>query len=163
MASAALARRSILSMCAYRWVCGAPSVVGSRRLTSSGEYATPDWAEHEYLTAANTTLEAIYEGALDAGSQDAFGDDWDVESAGGIVKVDLGERGQFVANTQTPNRQIWLSSPVSGPWRFDWDIRKKGWYAKRDGSKLVDMLEDELSDLAEKGIRVRINIEDGVG
>ena len=24
-------------------------------------------------------------------------------------------------NKQTPNRQIWLSSPVSGPKRYDWD------------------------------------------
>jgi frataxin-like iron-binding protein CyaY len=30
-----------------------------------------------------------------------------------VLTVALGgERGTFVVNTQTPNRQIWLSSPV---------------------------------------------------
>lgn len=29
-------------------------------------------------------------------------------------------RGTYILNKQPPNKQIWLSSPVSGPKRFDW-------------------------------------------
>jgi len=30
----------------------------------------------------------------------------------GVLTVKLGRRGTYVINKQTPNRQIWLSSPV---------------------------------------------------
>ena len=33
----------------------------------------------------------------------------------------MGEHGTYVLNKQGPNRQIWVSSPVSGPLRFDFD------------------------------------------
>ena len=31
-------------------------------------------------------------------------------------------KGTWVINKQPPNRQVWLSSPISGPRRFDWVI-----------------------------------------
>jgi frataxin len=37
----------------------------------------------------------------------------------GVLTVKLGQHGTYVINKQTPNRQIWLSSPVSGPFRYD--------------------------------------------
>uniref|UniRef100_A0A4W5KXX6 Frataxin n=1 Tax=Hucho hucho TaxID=62062 RepID=A0A4W5KXX6_9TELE len=36
-----------------------------------------------------------------------------------LVKVG-GDHGTYVINKQTPNKQIWLSSPTSGPKRYDW-------------------------------------------
>ena len=36
-----------------------------------------------------------------------------------MLSVRLGARGTFVVNKQTPNRQLWLSSPISGPFRYD--------------------------------------------
>ena len=38
----------------------------------------------------------------------------------GVLTVRLGELGTYVINKQTPNRQIWMSSPISGPVRYDW-------------------------------------------
>ena len=38
----------------------------------------------------------------------------------GVPTVRLGELGTYVINKQTPNRQIWMSSPISGPVRYDW-------------------------------------------
>lgn len=38
----------------------------------------------------------------------------------GVLTVALGDLGTYVINKQTPNRQIWMSSPVSGPMRYDW-------------------------------------------
>ena len=53
-------------------------------------------------------------------------------------------------NKQPPNRQIWLSSPVSGPKRYDW-VAGEGvgdgegkWVYLRDGSTLDGLLEGEV-------------------
>jgi len=78
-------------------------------------------------------------------------------------------KGTYVLNKQPPNKQIWLSSPVSGPKRFDWVLRPSGgmdskqdtegsqgdvgddghvgggkWTYIRDGSNLSEILRDEL-------------------
>ena len=41
----------------------------------------------------------------------------DVSLANGVLTVDIPETGIYVINKQTPNNQIWLSSPISGPAR----------------------------------------------
>lgn len=58
-------------------------------------------------------------------------------------------------NKQPPNRQIWLSSPISGPKRFDWVVAQEGlnakegsgqgdWVYLRDGSSLSEIVKKEL-------------------
>jgi frataxin len=60
-----------------------------------------------------------------------------------------------VINKQPPNKQIWLSSPVTGPKRYDWVISgesmhdKEGggqgdWIYLRDGSRLSQLLKKEI-------------------
>lgn len=67
----------------------------------------------------------------------------------------MGERGSYVLNKQPPNKQIWLSSPISGPKRFDWVVLDEGmnekegagygkWIYLRDGSKLTELLRKEI-------------------
>lgn len=67
--------------------------------------------------------------------------------------------GTFVLNKQPPNKQVWLSSPISGPKRYDWIVEGDGahekqdsrpyasgqWIYLRDGSNLTDLLNEELS------------------
>lgn len=53
-------------------------------------------------------------------------------------------------NRQTPNRQIWLSSPLSGPKRFDYvpsdDNERVGkWVYKHSGEVLHELLQKELN------------------
>ena len=43
----------------------------------------------------------------------------DTSLADGVLTVHLSDLGTYVINKQSPNQQIWLSSPVSGPYRFD--------------------------------------------
>ncbi|KAL8683535.1 MAG: hypothetical protein Q9224_006675 [Gallowayella concinna] len=38
----------------------------------------------------------------------------------GVLKLDFPPAGTYVLNKQPPNRQIWLSSPISGPKRYDY-------------------------------------------
>lgn len=62
------------------------------------------------------------------------------------------KHGTFVINRQTPNRQIWLSSPQSGPKRFDYvpseaDPRVGKWVYKHTGEVLHELLQQELSPI----------------
>lgn len=60
--------------------------------------------------------------------------------------------GTFVINRQTPNRQIWLSSPQSGPKRFDYvpstDNEAVGkWMYKHSGDVLHELLQKEITPI----------------
>lgn len=57
----------------------------------------------------------------------------------------LDQHGTYVINRQTPNRQIWLSSPTSGPKRYD--FVNGSWIYKHDGVSLHDLLQTELSKI----------------
>lgn len=49
---------------------------------------------------------------------DALGDEVDAELQGGILTLSLEGGGQYVINKHAPNREIWMSSPMSGAWHF---------------------------------------------
>lgn len=63
--------------------------------------------------------------------------------------------GTYVINKQPPNKQIWLSSPISGPKRYDYAVVGEGqhekegsgsgdWVYARDGSTLSDLILNEM-------------------
>lgn len=67
------------------------------------------------------------------------------------MNVAIASIGTYVINKQPPNKQIWLSSPISGPKRFDYVIvsdsqhQKEGtatggWVYLRDGTTLNEIL-----------------------
>lgn len=73
----------------------------------------------------------------------------------GVLEIAIRDKGTYVLNKQPPNKQIWLSSPESGPKRFDWVVvgesmnQKEGggvgdWIYLRDGTSLTDLLRKEL-------------------
>ena len=73
----------------------------------------------------------------------------DVEYSAGVLNLLFPPVGTYVLNKQPPNKQIWLSSPVSGPKRYDWveaTSSKKGgkWVYLRDGSTLDRLLVEEI-------------------
>ena len=63
----------------------------------------------------------------------------------GVLTAQLGSLGTYVINKQTPNRQIWMSSPVSGPVRYD--LTGGQWVYNRDGHELHARLREELTEL----------------
>lgn len=67
----------------------------------------------------------------------------------GVLTVFLGPSyGTYVINRQTPNKQIWLSSPTSGPKRYDLILKNGGyWIYKHDGVTLHKLLQDEISKI----------------
>ena len=73
----------------------------------------------------------------------------------GVLNLKFPPNGQYVLNKQPPNKQIWLSSPITGPKRFDFVIASEGqdakegtgagdWVYLRDGSALSDILLKEV-------------------
>jgi frataxin len=88
----------------------------------------------------------------------------------GVLSIEVPKlNGTYVLNKQPPNRQIWLSSPVSGPKRFDWVVSGEGmndkegsgigdWVYLRDGSSLGELLRKELGvDVREIGLATETN------
>jgi len=72
-------------------------------------------------------------------------DDADVELRGGILTIELDDGRQYVVNKHVPNRQIWLSSPVSGAAHFVHDPATGAWRSTRDTAVLYERLAAELS------------------
>ncbi|KAI6659365.1 Frataxin [Oopsacas minuta] len=71
---------------------------------------------------------------------------YDVNFADGVLTIIVNDDiGTYVINKQTPNRQIWLSSPISGPKRFD--LVNTRWIYLHDNSCLHDLLQREFSDI----------------
>lgn len=61
----------------------------------------------------------------------------------GVLTIKFGANyGTYVINRQTPNKQIWLSSPDSGPKRYD--FINKQWIYKHDGKSLYQLLDEEI-------------------
>ena len=76
---------------------------------------------------------------------------FDVNLADAVLTVVISDDvGTYVINKQTPNKQIWLSSPISGPKRYD--LVKDRWIYLHDNSCLHDLLERELSGIFKFGL-----------
>lgn len=116
-------------------------------LDSTGLQTTA-WPEHEFVNVADACLEHISERVAAVGfSSDHAIMDFDAEFSQGVLTIALGAHGTYVLNTQTPNRQIWLSSPTSGPRRYAWHPGSCEWLSTRDGSSLRELLTSELSNV----------------
>ena len=122
----------------------APSPRGPSPSSSAPSDAELDLAFHraadELLGNLQDHVEAWGEDASDL-------TDFDFSHESGVVTISLGDKGTYVINKQGPNRQIWMSSPVSGPLRYDYDGARKVWIYRRDGHALHERLRDELVSL----------------
>ncbi|KAE8632933.1 hypothetical protein XENTR_v10001718 [Xenopus tropicalis] len=100
--------------------------------------------ETTYEKLAEETLDSLAEFFEDLADQPFTPEDYDVSFGNGVLTVKLGgDMGTYVINKQTPNKQIWLSSPTSGPKRYDWTGRT--WVYSHDGVALHELLAKELS------------------
>lgn len=106
--------------------------------------------ESTFHAVAGGTLERL-QGAI----EDALGDRLDVELQGGILTIEFDSGGQYVINKHGPNRQIWMSSPVSGATHYDYDEAAEQWVGTRDAGSLLDRLASELK--AKTGVTVELD------
>ncbi|KAL4486773.1 hypothetical protein ABPG72_006605 [Tetrahymena utriculariae] len=70
----------------------------------------------------------------------------DVQISDGVIKVTTQGEKIFVINRQVPNRQIWYSSPVSGPQRFYWDLQEAKWKNQKN-EELSKLLFKEIDQI----------------
>jgi len=77
-----------------------------------------------------------------------LGDELDVEIHHEILTIDLPGGGQYVLNKNAHLGQLWLSSPKSGAWHFEWDQAAGDWRSTRGGEvHLGSLLAGELTAL----------------
>ena len=110
------------------------SRVAAAGATRSASSAAGD----DYVALADEALDTILEKADELSDER---DDVEVELSSGVLTLKTPE-GTWVLNKQVPNRQLWLSSPLSGPCRYEYV--EGTWTHTRDGSSLDELLEREL-------------------
>ena len=125
--------------------------------------------EAAYTKCANETLEEIQdslddilEDYLDSPHCKLNPDQVELNYASGVFTIAFPPIGTWVLNLQTPNQQIWWSSPHSGPRRYEWDEKEHQWvwtkyvdYVEGGGERsewketigLKDALREELLEL----------------
>ncbi|EAW10499.1 frataxin family protein [Aspergillus clavatus NRRL 1] len=127
-------------------VAGAAAHVTEPSPLTDGEYH--EYAEH-YLNVLQNEVEKVQEEGFDL----------EAEYSAGVLNIIVPGVGTYVLNKQPPNKQIWLSSPISGPKRFDWVVEgdqmhekqdtrpfvNGQWIYLRDGTNLTDLLNAELT------------------
>ena len=108
-----------------------------------------------YHREADHTLDVMFE-EFERMIEEADMLDADVELSQGVLTLKLGALGTYVINKQAPNRQLWVSSPVSGPMRYD--FARGFWVNMRGGDEgrfLHEVLQDEL--IANVGFEVDLS------
>jgi len=51
----------------------------------------------------------------------------DINFADGVLNIEMTDKRAYVINKQAPNMQIWLSSPITGPQRFEYHLDTEKW------------------------------------
>ncbi|KIJ08589.1 hypothetical protein PAXINDRAFT_88665 [Paxillus involutus ATCC 200175] len=108
---------------------------------------------HALSDATMTTLLERLEELLDRIGSDKF----EVDYHSGVLTLNLGSNGTYVINKQPPNKQIWLSSPISGPKRYDYVPATDDWRYSRDGEGFGLLMERELTCML--GHEVKLGLE----
>jgi len=130
--------------------------------------------ESEFHTVADETLEDIQDAveiALeeyyakknddttsnhDENDDDDDDDEFEIVYASAVLTMSFPPHGTWVLNKQTPNRQIWWSSPISGPRRYEYDENTCEWMYTRDnstnggdgdGMTLTNAIKEELKQI----------------
>lgn len=109
--------------------------------------------ETTYERLAEETLDSLAEFFEDLADKPYTLEDYDVSFGSGVLTIKLGgDLGTYVINKQTPNKQIWLSSPSSGPKRYDWT--GKNWVYSHDGMSLHELLATEMT----KALKTKLDL-----
>jgi len=133
----------------------------SSSLSSSTTTTTPTTSsssemilsESEFHKYSDLTFDVLLDklASLENGTIEGNDGDIDIIFANGVLTVNLGIMGCWVINKQTPNRQLWWSSPLSGPRRYELHKQGKGkgnddiiWRSTKEATRLDEDLRNEL-------------------
>lgn len=96
-----------------------------------------DSTQKTFATIVNHMLEKIYL-VLD---KQPF--DHDILEKDNVLSYKVPGVGEYVFNKQPPNKQIWVSSPITGPKRFNLGSFER-FYNTRNKEDLFEYLEKEI-------------------
>jgi iron donor protein CyaY len=116
-------------------------------------------SEAHYHPVADTTLDSIQDAVEEALDQynsqrSSSSVENEINNASGVLTIQLTMDASdsessvthtWVINKQTPNRQIWFSSPISGPKRFEFNEQDGKWYTTKDMEILLTRNRDAAS------------------
>lgn len=111
------------------------------------------------LYSVQDAVEEYLEEYHDASAAEKDEDIPEVNYASGVLTMYLPPHGTWIMNKQTPNQQIWWSSPISGPRRYEYDEGRERWVYSRVGdegnasadiSEVADGEEDTLGEILNK-------------
>jgi len=80
--------------------------------------------------AVESALEEYHANRNDDTTDD---EEFELMYASAVLTMSFPPHGTWVLNKQTPNRQIWWSSPISGPKRYEYDPETLEWVYTRSG------------------------------
>ncbi|KAF8895048.1 hypothetical protein CPB84DRAFT_1782514 [Gymnopilus junonius] len=121
-----------------------PPMVNESHLSMEEYHSLADKAMEDLLAAMEDLVELRGEA------------DQEVDYHTGVLTLNLGHSGTYVINKQPPNKQIWLSSPISGPKRYNFHEETKRWVYSRDDRTLDELLSEELSTIFKEQIKISL-------
>ena len=120
-----------------------PFIANFSLCTEGGYPANQKLTAIQFEKVSDETLESLTEYFDELVEQTPHLSQADVSFGDGVLTVKFGNpHGTYVINRQTPNKQIWLSSPKSGPKRYDFENGK--WVYSHDGKTLHELLNNEI-------------------
>jgi frataxin len=96
-----------------------------------------------YLRETHRIFEHIFE-KIDSLDLDLIDN---IDLTEGVLNIRFKSNQSYVLNIQRPNLQIWLSSPISGPQRFEYDQDKDIWFNIRNSKNLLNILNEEFNKI----------------
>lgn len=121
----------------------------------------------QYHDVADDTLHAIQDAV-----EDLIEDNCDTEASddeipetnysSGVLTLSFPPHGTWVINKQTPNQQLWWSSPLSGPRRYEYVEERERWVYTRvieegndtkDSAPIIDNDEDTLENILKQELK----------
>ncbi|TPX37042.1 ferroxidase [Synchytrium microbalum] len=115
-------------------------------------FSTDNKEDRHYHRVSDEYLDKLVE-YFEAVGDETETKGYDIVYSDGVMTLKLGSAGTYVINKQPPNRQIWLSSPKSGPARFEYSDAKKLWLHVRTGQVLNEILDREIQELMKRDIQ----------
>lgn len=102
--------------------------------------------ESVFLQRSGDTLERLAEAIESADDAGVL----EIDYMDGVLNIETDDGAMWVVNRHRGSGQVWLSSPVSGAWHFDYDEASGQWGTK--GQELEALLLGEL--LLRTGVKV---------
>ena len=108
------------------------------------KYCMSSICKSDFEKFCDETLDTLSEYFDEVAEIENVPKEFDVSLESGVLTIHVSKTiGTYVINKQAPNKQIWLSSPLSGPKRYD--FLNNTWLYVHDGKYLHQLLEEEFT------------------